>query len=48
MNGLSNIYLGKVRPFIQSKLNNTELINDVFLYIITFHFFLFTDFVPEA
>jgi len=47
MNLIMQVFLGNFRPLITRKMNKMEIYNDLIVYIVTFHFFLFTDFVPD-
>jgi hypothetical protein len=41
------IYLGLVNPYFFSKSNKVEMVNEVIHMFISYHYLLFTDFVPD-
>jgi hypothetical protein len=41
------MFLGSVQPFKTKMRNFQEIVNECFLCISSFHFMLFTDFVPD-
>ena len=42
------IYLGNYRPLCPRSRNYIEMANEVFIFLIMYHFAIFSDFVPEA
>jgi hypothetical protein len=42
------IFIELQRPFKTKARNRLELFNEVFIIIIMYHFFIFTDFVPDS
>ena len=41
-------YLIRYRPFIESEMNNVQIINEVYYTVISYHQLMFTDFVQDA
>lgn len=41
------IIVGLTSPFVESLDNKMELINEVSVFLITYHLYLFTDYMPE-
>ena len=42
------ILIGYIPPFIERIMNTMELINEVFVLILTYHLYTFTDFTPDV
>ena len=44
----TQVYLGRVQPMHTQSMNRFELFNDICVFIVTQHFLLFTDIVPDS
>lgn len=42
------IYLTLVKPFEVSYMNKLEIFNEICILIVSYHMFIFTDFVPDV
>ena len=47
MNLVAQVFIGNVRPLNGRSNNSFELYNDLSVYVVTIHFYLFSDFIPQ-
>ena len=47
MNLLTQIFIGSLKPLKGRRENRFEFFNDISVYLVTYHFMFFSDFIPE-